>query len=94
MLVWRAFALGREASARGLAFHSVLATGFGLMVGMQAAISIGVNTGLLPTKGLTLPLISYGRTSLIMTLFVLGILIRISREVGTPGNLLQAGKSA
>lgn len=94
LLVWRAFALGREASARGLAFHSVLATGFGIMLGMQAAISIGVNTGLLPTKGLTLPLISYGRTSLIMTLFVLGILFRISREVGTPGNLLQAGRSA
>jgi len=94
LLVWKAFSLGREACARGLTFHGILATGFGIMLGLQATISIGVNTGALPTKGLTLPLISYGRTSLIMTLFVLGIVFRIAREIGAPGNLLQAGRSA
>jgi cell division protein FtsW len=94
LLIWQAFSLGRQACARGLVFHGMLATGFGIMLGLQATISIGVNTGLLPTKGLTLPLISFGRTSVIMTLFMLGILFRISRELLAPGNLLQAGKSA
>jgi cell division protein FtsW len=94
LLVWKAFSLGRQACGRGLAFHGILATGIGITLGLQAVISIGVNTGLLPTKGLTLPLISFGRTSAIMTLFMLGILFRISRELRVPGDLLQAGRSA
>jgi cell division protein FtsW len=94
LLVCKALIIGRQASADGLPFHSILASGIGIMLGLQASISIGVNTGLLPTKGLTLPLISYGRTSLIMTLFMLGILIRIMREISAPGNLLQAGRGA
>jgi cell division protein FtsW len=81
LLVYRAFSLGSRALNAGLPFHGLLAMGIALTLGLQAAISIGVNTGLLPTKGLTLPLISYGRTSVVVTLFALGLLFRISREV-------------
>jgi cell division protein FtsW len=56
--------------------------GIGLMLGLEAVISIGVSTGLLPTKGLALPLISYGRTSAVVTLFALGILFRAAHEIG------------
>jgi cell division protein FtsW len=81
LLVYRAFDLGRRAMANDMRFHGLLAMGIGLMIGMQAAISIGVNNGTLPTKGLTLPLISYGRTSLVVTMFALGILFRLWTEV-------------
>ena len=81
VLVYRAFDLGRLAFRDGLPFHGLLCTGIGLSLGLQAAISIGVNTGLLPTKGLTLPLISYGRTSVVVTLFAIGLLFRVAREL-------------
>jgi len=84
ILVYRAFELGRRAMAAELPFHGLLATGIGLSLGLQAAISIGVNTGLLPTKGLTLPLISFGRTSMVVTLFALGLLLRVAREIDNP----------
>jgi cell division protein FtsW len=57
-----------------------VAFGFGVWQGVQALVNIGVNMGILPTKGLTLPLISYGRSSLIITLVGLGLLLRIDRE--------------
>jgi cell division protein FtsW len=81
VLVYRAFGLGRQAIRTGMTFHGLLATGIGISLGLQAAISIGVNTGILPTKGLTLPLISYGRTSAVVTLIAIGLLIRIAHEV-------------
>jgi len=81
LLVWRAFDLGRRAERSGMPFHGLLAMGIGFTLGLQAAISIGVNTGLLPTKGLTLPLISFGRTSVVVTLLSLGLLFRIAREL-------------
>lgn len=81
LLVWRAFDLGRRAEAVGLPFHALLAMGIGIMLGLEAAISIGVNTGVLPTKGIALPLISYGRTSAVVTLFALGLLFRVAREI-------------
>jgi cell division protein FtsW len=84
LLVWRAISIGQRALDRGLPFHGLLAIGIGMTLGLQAAISIGVNTGLLPTKGLTLPLISYGRTSAVVTLFALGLLLRISHELAEP----------
>jgi hypothetical protein len=69
-------------------FQSYLAAGFGLWLGMQAMINIGVNMGVLPTKGLTLPLMSYGRSSLIVTLAWLGMVLRVHHEVaaGTRGS--------
>ena len=81
VLVYRAFDLGRRAFQANLPFHGLLCAGIGISLGLQAAISIGVNTGLLPTKGLTLPLISYGRTSIVVTLFALGLLFRVAREL-------------
>lgn len=81
LLVYRAITLGQRALAAGLDFQGLLSTGIGVMLGLQACINIGVNTGLLPTKGLTLPLISYGRSSAVVTLAALGILLRIYAEV-------------
>ena len=57
-----------------------MAFGIGLRLGFEAFINIGVNTGLLPTKGLTLPLLSYGRSSRVVTLFAFGLLLRIHHE--------------
>jgi cell division protein FtsW len=80
-LVYRAIVLGRHAMRLGLPFQGLVATGIGLTLGLEAFINIGVNTGLLPTKGLTLPLLSYGRSSMVVTMFALGLLIRIHYEV-------------
>jgi cell division protein FtsW len=79
-LAWRAFVIARRANDAGLKFQSYLASGFGLWLGAQAFINIGVNMGVLPTKGLTLPFMSYGRSSLIVTLAWLGILLRVHHE--------------
>ena len=79
-LVWRSFFIARLAAEAGLKFGSYLAAGFGLWVGIQAFINIGVNMGVLPTKGLTLPLMSYGRSSLIVTLAWVGLLLRVYHE--------------
>jgi cell division protein FtsW len=79
-LVWRSFHIARLASQAGLKFPSLLAAGFGLWVGIQAFINIGVNMGVLPTKGLTLPLMSYGRSSLIVGLAWVGLVLRVYHE--------------
>jgi cell division protein FtsW len=79
-LVWRAFWIARLAADAGLKFQSYLAVGFGLWLGLQAFINIGVNMGVLPTKGLTLPFMSYGRSSLIVTLAWVGLLMRVYHE--------------
>ncbi len=79
-LVWRSFHIARLAADAGLKFPAYLAAGFGLWVGIQAFINIGVNMGVLPTKGLTLPLMSYGRSSLIVALAWVGLLLRVYHE--------------
>ena len=84
-LVWRSFWIAQLASRAGLKFQSYLALGFGLWLGAQALINIGVNMGVLPTKGLTLPLMSYGRSSMIVTLAWLGILLRVYHEAMSEG---------
>ena len=61
-------------------FGRLLGIGLALLVGMQAGINMGVVTGLLPTKGLTLPLISYGGSSLVLTLAMLGILLNVTAQ--------------
>jgi cell division protein FtsW len=80
LLVWRSFHISRLAANAGLEFASYIAAGFGLWLGIQAFINIGVNMGVLPTKGLTLPLMSYGRSSLIVTIVWVGLLLRVYHE--------------
>jgi len=79
-LIWRSFYIARLASDAGLKFQAYLAAAFGLWVGIQAFINMGVNMGVLPTKGLTLPLMSYGRSSLIVSLAWVGLLLRVYHE--------------
>lgn len=80
MLVWRAFAIGQLAENSGTRFSAFLAYGIGIWFGLQAFINMGVNMGLLPTKGLTLPLMSYGGGSVIVMCAALAILFRVRSE--------------
>lgn len=80
VLVWRSFVIGMEADRLGLKFNAFVAYGFGLLNFLQASFNVGVNTGLLPTKGLTLPFISYGSNSVMVAIMVCGILLRIDYE--------------
>jgi cell division protein FtsW len=80
-LVWRAFQISRMAAQADMQFHAYVALAFGVWLGLQASVNIGVNMGVLPTKGLTLPLLSYGRSSLLVSLAWLGVLLRIYHEV-------------
>ena len=88
-LVLRALWIGRNAFNQGEEFHAYTAYGIALLLGVQALINLGVNLGLLPTKGLTLPLVSYGGNSLIISCVLVAILLRIEYEcrsslTGTP----------
>jgi cell division protein FtsW len=88
-LLWRVFKLAMRAADAERFFEAYLAIGLGTWLGIQAFINIGVNMGLLPTKGLTLPLISYGRSSLIITMICISLLLRIHHELAvdaTPVN--------
>lgn len=80
ILVWRAFQIGRIAEARGARFAGFSAYGIGIWLGFQAFINIGVNIGLLPTKGLTLPFLSYGSNSMILCCLAIGMLLRVHIE--------------
>ncbi len=80
-LLWRVFKLAMRAADAERFFEAYLAIGLGTWLGLQAFINVGVNMGMLPTKGLTLPLISYGRSSLIVTLAAIGLLLRIHHEL-------------
>ncbi|HEY8518440.1 MAG TPA: putative lipid II flippase FtsW [Gammaproteobacteria bacterium] len=91
IVVFRAIALGRQALRRGLKFQGLLCVGIGVMLGLEAFINMGVNAGLLPTKGLTLPLLSYGRSSTVVTMAALGLLVRIYYEVNRPARRAMAG---
>lgn len=80
-LLWRILMLARRAFDAERFFEAYLAVGIGTWLGLQAFINIGVNMGLLPTKGLTLPLISYGRSSLIIAMVSIALLLRIHHEL-------------
>ncbi|MBV9575005.1 MAG: putative lipid II flippase FtsW [Gammaproteobacteria bacterium] len=80
LLVVRIFMMGRTAQQLGRHFAGFLAYGFGLWVAIQFTVSIGVNSGLLPTKGLTLPLMSYGGSSVLVNCIVIAVLLRIDHE--------------
>ena len=93
-LVWRALCIAMDSVSRGRLYQAYLAFGFAVWQGVQAAINIGVNMGILPTKGLTLPLISYGRSSLIITLVALGLLLRIDYENRVLASRAEKGRGA
>jgi cell division protein FtsW len=84
-LVWRVLFISRLASEAGLKFQAYVAAAFALWVGVQTLVNIGVNMGVLPTKGLTLPFMSYGRSSLLVTLAWFGMVLRIYHEVMVRG---------
>ncbi len=84
-LVLRSLKLSRIAADAGMPLHACVAAAFGVWLGLQAFINIGVNMGLLPTKGLTLPLLSYGRSSMLVTLAWIGMLLRVHHEVAASG---------
>ncbi len=79
-IVLRAFAIGRQATLHERHFAALAAQGIGIWIGFQALINMGVNMGLLPTKGLTLPLMSYGGSGLVVNFIALAILLRIDWE--------------
>jgi len=79
-LVWRAFHIGQRAERVGMKFSAWLAYGIGLWFGIQSLFNMGVNMGVLPTKGLTLPLMSFGGTGLLVNFVALAILLRIDWE--------------
>ncbi len=81
ILTWRAFRTGLGCLELNRPFAAYCAFGLGLWISIQATVSVGVNLGLLPTKGLTLPLISSGGSSLMMTCTAMGLLLRISYEL-------------
>lgn len=80
LLVGRAMWIGFIAQRRQAYFPALFAFGIALWIGIQTLINVGVNTGLLPTKGLTLPFLSYGRTSTVVLCMALGLLFRVDYE--------------
>ena len=79
-LVWRAFSIGKQARDLEQYFSAYTAKGIGIWIGIQSFFNLGVNLGLLPTKGLTLPLMSYGGSAVIVMLMCMGILLRVDWE--------------
>ena len=80
ILVWRAFHIGQRAERLGKKFSAWLAYGIGLWFGIQSLFNMGVNMGVLPTKGLTLPLMSYGGSSVVVMCMTLALLLRVDTE--------------
>ena len=86
VLLWRMLAVSSRAAAAGQAFVACLSFGLAALLGAQAAVNIGVNMGLLPTKGLTLPLVSFGGSSLVVCCAAVGLVLRAHLESATPDN--------
>jgi len=79
-LVWRGFEIGRQAIAMERTFNGLVAQGVALWFGVQSFINIGVCIGLLPTKGLTLPMVSYGGTGIVMNIVAVALVLRVDYE--------------
>lgn len=80
IFVARAFMIAKQAERAGAMYGARLAQGIGLLIGMQAMVNMGVNMGVLPTKGLTLPFMSYGGSSVLVCCALAGMLLRIERD--------------
>lgn len=91
LLVTRIMIIGIMAHRNERPFAGFVAYGIGLWIGLQAIVSVGVNLGVLPTKGLTLPLISSGGSSMLMTLIALGIVLRIKYELDRDNRAYEKG---
>ena len=81
VLIYRALRIGYLAEKNKQLFSAYFAYGIGILFAVQSFINIGVNMGLLPTKGLTLPLVSYGGSSLIVSCMCIGVLLRIHKDI-------------
>jgi cell division protein FtsW len=79
-LIYRTYAIGRQAAGLGRPFPALAAQGVGIWIGVQAIINIGVNMGVLPTKGLTLPLLSFGGSGIVANCIALAIVMRVDYE--------------
>ncbi len=79
-LIWRAFSIGWQAALMGRNFQALVAQGVGIWMAVQGFINMGVNLGLLPTKGLTLPLMSYGGSGIIANCLAIALVVRIDYE--------------
>ncbi|MDH3280081.1 MAG: FtsW/RodA/SpoVE family cell cycle protein, partial [Gammaproteobacteria bacterium] len=79
VVLWRAFAIARRADILGAVYAGRLAQGLGLLLVIQAMINLGVNMGVLPTKGLTLPFMSYGGSSMLSACMAMGLLLAVDR---------------
>jgi cell division protein FtsW len=84
VFIWRALAIGRAAEKAGQIFGAQIAYGIGIWLGLQACVNMGVNMGALPTKGLTLPLMSYGGSSLVIVCVAIALLLRVDMESRLP----------
>jgi cell division protein FtsW len=79
-MVWRAFAIGSQAAQLERYFSALVAQGTAIWLGVQAAINMGVNLGVLPTKGLTLPFLSFGGSGLAANCCALALVLRVDYE--------------
>ena len=79
-LLYRAYAISRQSARLARPFAALTAQGIGIWIGVQAFINIGVNMGVLPTKGLTLPLLSFGGSGIVANCIALAILLRVDYE--------------
>lgn len=94
LLVRSAIRIGQAAEVRETFFAAYLAYGIAFLLLVQALVNIGVNMGMFPTKGLTLPLVSYGGTSLLAVFGMLGVLLRIDTENQAPAAVASTAKGA
>ncbi|HEY3582875.1 MAG TPA: FtsW/RodA/SpoVE family cell cycle protein, partial [Casimicrobiaceae bacterium] len=79
-LLFRSYAIGRQAARLDRPFAALVAPGIGVWIGVQTVINMGVNMGVLPTKGLTLPLLSFGGSGIVANCIAIAILLRIDWE--------------
>lgn len=86
VVVYRALHIGHVALENGDRFAGYLAFGLGLLIGIQVLINIGVNMGMLPTKGLTLPLMSYGGSSIVVTCMACAMILRVAHQYPDMGD--------
>lgn len=92
--VWRILHVGGRAEQAGLRFGANIAYGVALLIGLEAFVNIGVNMGILPTKGLTLPFISYGSNSTVMLCCAMALVFRVAYETNPPPRRASAAPAA